>query len=138
VGSDARASLLSAFALDHEAATALASARLAMFGSPPVGGLTNPVEVLVRLNYRMAGVDEDYLVPLVLSVFTYPLGIQDLHIAESPSSPLLGDALDGLGHGDLSHSHVPGSSISDVPGFAQSPASNLDPRDNYALFGLVA
>jgi len=111
---------------------------LAAHGSSPVHIIADPAEVLVVDNGRGAGVDQYDLVELLSAVLGHPVGVEDLHVPETPSCPLLGDPLDGLGHGHAVETHLAGLSVSLVAGLLSAAAPDLNPGHHYALLGLVA
>jgi len=138
VGSDAGPCLLSAEALMPHAATLATSAGLAAHGPAPVNVIRNPFEVFVVHDGWCAWVNQYDLVPLVLAVLGDPVGVENFHVAEPPSGPLLCDPLDGLAHGDGVHAHLAGLSVPLVTGLAAATAPYHDPRHDNALLGLVA
>ena len=83
-------------------------------------------------------VDHDNLVELVSSIFTNPVGIEDLEVGEVAVDTLFCDSLDVLGHGDLAHTHVPRLTLHVDLALSQSTTADSGTDDDYTLLGLVA
>ena len=138
MGSDAGPGLLSAKALVPLAPALAASAGLATHRSAPVDVVCDPAEVLVALDGGGVGIYQDDLIELLFAVLCHPVRVQDLHVAVPSARSLLGDPLDGLGHGDGVYSHLAGLSVSLVTRLAAAAPSYLYAGNDYALLGLVA
>ena len=115
-----------------------ASAGLATHRSAPVDVVCDPAEVLVALDGGGVGIYQDDLIELLFAVLCHPVRVQDLHVAVPSARSLLGDPLDGLGHGDGVYSHLAGLSVSLIAGLSSAAPSYLDTRHDYALLGLIA
>lgn len=63
--------------------------------------LTKDAELLIIDDCRVVCVDEDYLEEFVLTIFAYPIGIENLKIREVASNTLFGDTLCVFCHGDF-------------------------------------
>ena len=78
--------------------------------------VADPADLRVVLDDGVSGVNEDNLVPLVLSVCANPVGVQDLEVLVSLLSPLLGHPLKGFTDDELFLSFPLGTpTVVDVP-----------------------
>ena len=102
-----------------------------------MGVVADPVDLGVGLDDRVAGVDEDDLVPLVLTVGSYPVGVKDLKVGESLLSPFLSDPLHALSDGDLEDTLSLGPpSCLDLP-LSEGSLSDPSPDEDVSLLCFV-
>jgi len=135
---DAGASLLSAEALVPLASALATGGCLAADSPAAMNIIADPFKVLIIHDGGSAGVHQYDLVELLLAVLGHPVGVENFHIAEPSTGPLLSDPLNGLAHADGVHAHLAGLSVSLVTRLPAAAASYLDTCHDNALLGLVA
>src|ERR1041385_3038023 len=133
-----RAGVLGALAGPAQAAVPLPRRGLAAQDAVAGVGLRDPAQVLVRLDGRVVGVEEDDLEVVVLAVLADPVRVEDLEVGEVLGGALLGDGLRVLPHGDLVDTHLGGDAALHEALLAQATAAHAGAHDDDALLGLVA
>mgnify|MGYP003195736022 CR=1 FL=1 len=103
-----------------------------------VSVVADPVDLGVGLDNGVCGVHEDDLVPLLLSVGSDPVGVQDLEVGVPLGGPLLGHPLEGLTDCDLVDSLPLGPPTGDDGPLLEGSLPDPRPDDDVALLGLVS
>ena len=100
--------------------------------------VADPVQVVVVLDRRVLGIEEDHFEPLLGAVFTDPVAVEDAEVAELPAGALLGDALDGLPTPDPVDALALRPTTGSEALLSGGPFSNCDASQDDALLGFVA
>ena len=137
VCSDGRPVLNNTLTLLVETASLLTCGSLSTVDTAAVGVVTDPVDLGVCLDDGVVGVNEDDLIPLVLSVCSYPVGVKDLKVGVSLLCPLLCHSLEGLSNSDSEDSlSLSSPSCLDLP-LLEGSLSDPSPDDDISLLCLV-
>ena len=98
----------------------------------------DPTQLLVGLNHGVVGIHQDYLVELVLAVFTNPVGVEDLKVGIPPAYTFFGNPLDRFGHCDLLDSCIGWLPLHVDFSLPEPSSPYSGSNEDYTLFGLVA
>ena len=100
--------------------------------------LSNPAELLVRLDCWVVWIDHDDFVELVLAILANPVGVENFEVRVALVGSLLSHALDGLRHGDFLDTSLRRLALHVDLTLAESSASYARADYGNALLRLVA
>ena len=137
VGGSRGPSALGALALLAEAAAFFSSRGKAAVDAVLVLAAADPVDLGVCLDHGARRIHEDDLVPLVLPVGPYPVGVKDLEVLVPLLGSLLGHPLEAFRDDELLLPLPLGApSGVDAP-FPEGPLPDLGANEDVSLLGLV-
>ena len=138
VSSTGRPDLLGTVSLVPESASLLSGRGQTAVDTVLVLVVADPVDLGIVLDDRACGVHEDDLVPLVLSICSDPVAVQNLEVLVSLLGPLFGDALEGFADDELLLSLPLGPPSGLDLSLLEGTLPDLCPDEDVSLLGLVA
>jgi len=99
MGPDARAGLFGTPSPGPHATTLATCGSLSAFCTAAVGGVSDPGQICITLDYRMMAINKHNLVIFQLAILTNPVRIENFHIRVPARCTFFGYALDAFSGG---------------------------------------